>query len=143
MGFSTLIPYEERHLFIKGVPFVRKTRLLPRYVFFDAPSCTEPPWTTIKQLPHVCKILQYSDDIRALQKEDLAFVEWLKCYNGLLQISLVARIGTKIQVISGPLKDYEGRIVEVKKSRLCVAVNISDTGHFRKVWCPIEYVEKI
>ena len=143
MGYKPFVPFEEKYVSVNGILSVKKERLLPRYVFFDIPAGAEPPWEMIKQLPYVQKILQYSDEERALRKEDLAFVEWLKRYDGLLRISPVIRVGTKIQVVGGPLKDFEGEIVDVKKSRRCVAINISETGHFQKIWCPIEYIEEI
>ena len=67
----------------------------------------------------------------------------MKKYNGILCISQVLQVGTKIQVIDGPLKDFEGMIVDVKKSRRVVAVQISESGHFQKIWCPVEYVTSI
>ncbi len=143
LGISSFIPQEEKRIFIKGKAYVRLTRMLPRYVFFEVPETTEPPWDTIKRLPHVQKIIQYSEKERALRQEDLRFLEWVKKYNGILCISQVLQVGTKIQVIGGPLKDFEGMIVEVKKSRRVVAIQIGENGHFQKIWCPIEYVTNI
>lgn len=119
---------------------MRKVPLLPRYVFFDAPDGHEPNWYRIKSQSSVQRVLRYDDGECALHGEDLEFVRWMKGVNGLLEVSQVVQVGTRIRVIGGPLKQYEGKIVEVKKRRGQVAIEISECGHFGKIWCPIEYI---
>lgn len=103
----------------------------------------DPDWFQIQRISGVQRALQYGDGERALRDEDLSFVRWMKDLHGLLEVSKVVQVGSKIKVVSGPLKEYEGKIVEVKKHRKMVAIELSAKGHFGRIWCPVEYIEVI
>lgn len=143
LGFVSLSPLQVKRYFNHGKKLVRKIPLLPRYVFFDDGSEDGPDWNKIHAIPGVQHILQYGDGMRALRDGDLLFVRWMKSINGLLEVSQVIQVGTKIRVIGGPLAHYEGQILEVKKHRQMVAVEISTEGHIAKIWCPVEYIQTI
>lgn len=117
-----------------------KARLLPGYVFFDADE--EPDWDWIRSLSGVLKALRYEDGVRALRGEDLAFVKWLKRYEGLVDVSQVVKVGTKIAFVSGPLVGMEARVLKVNKSRKTVQIGLGDEeSFFQNIWCSIEYIE--
>ncbi len=126
---------------------LRKTaaRLMPGYVFFEAEA--KPCWPDILSYPGVLRALGYADGERALRGSDLDFVAWLKRYDGMIEISQVVQIGTKIEFVSGPLKDMAGKVMKVNKNRKQVQVAIqSDAIHgeetlMRTIWCSIEYIE--
>lgn len=117
-----------------------KARLLPGYVFFDAEG--EPDWERIRRYSAVLKVLRYEDGTCAMRGEDLAFVRWLKQYEGTVDVSEVVRVGTKIAFVSGPLVGMEAKVLQVNKSRRAVQIALGDENAlFRNVWCSIEYVE--
>lgn len=117
-----------------------KARLLPGYVFFDA-EC-EPDWEIVRRYSGVLKILRYGDGSCALHGDDLAFVKWLKRYEGVIDVSQVVKIGTKIAFIGGPLVGMEARVLKVNKSRKSVQIALGDEDAiFRNIWCTIEYIE--
>ncbi len=123
----------------KGLKRVR-ARLLPGYVFFDAEQ--EPDWETIRRFSGVLKVLRYEDGAAALRGEDLLFVGWLKRYEGVIGVSEVVKVGTKIAFVSGPLVGMEAKVVKVNKSRRQVEIAIGDGDVlFRNVWCSIDYIE--
>lgn len=140
LGYSGMSFQQERPQYGKKKGTTRLVPLLPRYVFFDAPADCEPDWYQIQSLPSVLRVLRYDDGLYALHEEDLIFVKWMKSVNGVLDVSQVTKVGTRIQVVGGPLKFYEGKIVDVKKHRGVVAIQLSEIGHFCKIWCPIEYI---
>ena len=116
-----------------------KARLLPGYVFFDAEA---PDWELLRRWSAVLKVLRYEDGSAALRGEDLAFVEWLKRYDGMIDVSQVVKVGTKIAFVGGPLVGMEGRVLKVNKSRKSVQVALGgDDMLFRNIWCSIEYIE--
>ena len=118
-----------------------QARLLPGYVFFDQPGT--PDWTDILRFSSVLKVLQYEDGVRALRHEDLDFVRWLKKYEGLIDVSEVVKVGTKIAFVSGPLMGMEARVLQVNRSRRQVQVSVGREGAlFHAIWCAIEYVEE-
>ena len=117
-----------------------KARLLPGYVFFDAES--EPDWDAIRRFSGVLKILHYNDGSRALRHEDLAFVKWLKRYEGMVDVSEVVKVGTKIAFVSGPLVGMEAQVIKVNKGRKQVQIALgSEDSFFQNIWCSIEYIE--
>ena len=142
LGYESMSLQQVKHFYGGGKPSTRKVPMLPRYVFFDGPADTEPDWYGIKGIPSVLKILEYGDGQRALRDNDLDFVTWMKGMSGLMEFSQVMQVGARIRVVGGPLKYYEGKIVEVKKHRGMVAVEIGEDMHFSKIWCPVEYLEQ-
>ena len=86
---------------------------MPGYVFFDAQD--EPDWDLIRRFSGVLKTLHYEDGARALRAEDLAFVKWLKRYEGMVDVSQVIKVGTKIAFVSGPLVGMEARVLKVNQ----------------------------
>ena len=117
-----------------------KARLLPGYVFFDAEN--EPDWDAIRRFSGVLKALHYEDGTRALRDEDLAFVNWLKRYEGMVDVSQAIKVGTKIAFVSGPLVGMEAKVLKVNKSRKQVQIALgNEDAFFRSIWCAIEYIE--
>ncbi len=55
------------------------------------------------------------DNTKKLRGHDLEFIQWLKRQNGMIGISKAIQIGTKIKIIDGPLKKYEGNIIKINK----------------------------
>ena len=117
-----------------------KARLLPGYVFFDYDGT--PDWGTIVRHTAVLKVLRYEDGARALRGDDLKFVNWLKRYEGMIDVSEVIKVGTKIAFVSGPLLGMEANVIKVNKSRKQVQITLGgEDAIFRNIWCSIEYIE--
>ena len=124
----------------KGLERVRR-RLLPGYVFFEQED--EPDWQGIVRYSAVLKILHYRDETPELRGNDLAFVHWLQANEGLIDISRVVKVGTKIAFVSGPLMGMEGQVLKVNKGRRQVQVAVGGEGNlFHTIWCAIEYVQE-
>ena len=139
-GFEAFSPLAVRHKPTEGGLKRTRARLLPGYVFFDAE--TEPDWDAIRRFSGVLKVLHYEDGTRALRDEDLAFVKWLKRYEGMVDVSQVIKVGTKIAFGSGPLVGMEAKVLKVNKSRKQVQIALGDgEALFRNIWCSIEYLE--
>lgn len=115
--------------------------LLPSYVFFEAPSSMEPSIEFPRQ--NVIRILAMDNGIWQLQGEDERFVKWLFQYNGLLGISKAYKEGDRIRIISGPLKDMEGKIKRVDKRGMSGQVVLSFYGKDIPVWLGFELVKTI
>lgn len=139
-GYAAFSPLAVRSKPDAGGVRKTKARLLPGYVFFDAEAV--PEWDTIRRCSGVLKTLRYEDGIGALRGEDLAFVEWLKRYEGLVDVSQVVKAGTKIAFVGGPLVGMEAKVMKVNKGRKLVQIALGDgEAMFRNIWCSIEYIE--
>lgn len=124
----------------KGLERTRR-RLLPGYVFFEQEG--EPDWQGIIRYSAVLKILHYQDETPELRGADLDFVTWLKQHEGLIDVSEVVKVGTKIAFVSGPLVGMEGQVLKVNKSRRQVQVSVGGEGNmFHTIWCAVEYVQE-
>lgn len=118
-----------------------RQRLLPGYVFFEQEEV--PDWMGIIRYSSVLKILHYQDETPELRGSDLEFVRWLRVHEGLIDVSEVVKVGTKIAFVSGPLVGMEGQVLKVNKGRRLVQVAIGDGGGlFHAIWCSIEYVQE-
>ena len=139
-GMTAFSPYAVRNKpGAGGLQHVR-ARLLPGYVFFDAEG--EPDWDAIRRYSAVLKILRYEDGAAALRGEDLSFVKWLKRYEGLVDVSQVVKVGTKIAFVGGPLVGMEAKVLKVNRSRKTVEIALGDRDAlFHNIWCSIEYIE--
>ena len=79
---------------------------------------------------------------RELRGADLDFVTWLKQYEGLIDVSEVVKVGTKIAFVSGPLMGMEAQVLKVNKSRRQVQISVGGEGNmFHTIWCAIEYIQ--
>lgn len=125
----------------KKVKTQEEAILLPSYVFFEAPSSMEPSIEFPRQ--NVIRILAMDNGIWQLQGEDERFVKWLFQYNGLLGISKAYKEGDRIRIISGPLKDMEGKIKRVDKRGMSGQVVLSFYGKDIPVWLGFELVKTI
>ena len=72
----------------------------------------------------------------------MKFIQWLIRHNDGIKISKVIQIGTKIKIIDGPLKEYEGNIIKVNKRQKCVAVRINTEGIINTIWLSYEYIKE-
>ena len=140
IGYEAFSPLAVRNKPEAGGLKRTKARLLPGYVFFDAEE--EPDWETIRRCSGVLKVLRYEDGSSALRGDDLSFVKWLRQYEGLVDVSQVIKVGTKIAFVGGPLVGMEAKVLKVNKSRKTVQIALGDgEALFRNIWCSIEYVE--
>ena len=124
----------------RGLEKARR-RLLPGYVFFE--QADAPDWPGIVRHSAVLRVLHYQDETPELRDADLAFVRWLKVHEGLIDVSEVVKVGTRIAFVSGPLVGMEGQVLKVNKGRRQVQIAVGDEGNlFHAIWCSIEYVQE-
>ena len=125
----------------KKVKTQEEAILLPSYVFFEAPSTMEPSVEFPRQ--NIIRILSTDDGMWQLQGEDERFVKWLFQYGGLLGFSQAYKENDRIRIISGPLKDMEGKIKQVDKRGKSGQVVLSFYGKEISVWLGFELIESI
>ena len=102
---------------------------MPGYVFFDAD--TEPAWNRILKDSAVLKLLSYGDGEYALRGTDLEFIDWIKKNNGIIEMSSAVKVGSMIEFVAGPLKDMNGKIIKINRSRRQVQVRF-EKRHYQQ-----------
>lgn len=109
------------------------------YVFFEASPDFEPHG----RLPDPCvRLLKTSEegDWR-LTGHDAWFAGWLLDQDGLVGLSEARRVGDRIQIQSGPLKDMEGCIVKLDARGRSCQVKLEVNGRTLCVWLGFELID--
>jgi transcription antitermination factor NusG len=149
MGYATLAPRVKHWKGGQGNGASGERRLLlPGYVFFERdpssglPEGADPDWNSIRRISGVIRILEYQNGQRALRDSDLSFVRWLRSLGSMVEMSLAIRVGTKVNFITGPLREMQGQVVSVNTKRKVAAVRFGGGDSlFKTVWCSFDYVE--
>jgi transcriptional antiterminator NusG len=118
----------------------RMKPLLPGYVLFSSENT--PDWDEITWLPAVLRPLQYADNARALRGRDLDFVSSLIKNNGVYKTSKAIPDGSKIKIIDGPLKNFEGDIIKVNRRKGRALIRIPGDSILNNIWLGFEMLEK-
>ncbi len=130
-----------RYRTCRKVKTLEEVIVMPSYVFFKAPSETEP----LVRFPHqdVIRILTTDHGEWRLSGADEQFVKWLFHYHGLLGLSQAFKEGDRIRIVSGPLKDMEGKITRVDKRGCSGQVVLSFNGKDIPVWLSFEMINTL
>jgi transcription antitermination factor NusG len=139
-GYKVISASVERTVVKQGEHRKELRSLLPGYVFLA--SKEQPFWDELIRFRYIIQPLRYGDGSMRLRGEDLEFVRWLQRHNGVIETSKAVEEGTKIRIVSGPLAEYEGKIVKVNKRRRCAAVRIESERITCTVWCSFDLVEE-
>ncbi|MDO4501506.1 MAG: hypothetical protein Q4B60_09595, partial [Erysipelotrichaceae bacterium] len=74
----------------------------------------------VKSKYHYFKILSKENDSGKLYGSDLDYANYVLDIEGFISVSRAIKDNGQVRIVSGPLKDFEGRIVEYsKKNRNC------------------------
>ncbi|MCR5731428.1 MAG: KOW motif-containing protein, partial [Sphaerochaetaceae bacterium] len=89
-------------------------------------------------------LLKYSDGSFELKGKDLEYAAWVFSFEGRITASKVKIIknikeGDTIVVVSGPLKDFKGKIIKLNKNSR-VLVEVDFLGDVKTINLPIDIV---
>ena len=115
-------------------------RLLPGYVFFKAPSDIDPFLLFPKD--NIRRVLNTDGDHWQLLGDDERFARWLFQYDGLLDFSKAYCEGDRIRIVSGPLKDMEGKITKMDRRGRSGQVTVKFDKRDVKLWLGFDLIEK-
>lgn len=119
----------------KGVVRLERAILMPGYVFFRAPRSLVP---TRPYPDGVLKVLCTDAGRWQLLDRDEAFAQWLFKNDGVIGMSKARRVGDRVQIQSGPLKDLEGMITRVDRRNRSGQVALNVAGREIRVWLGFE-----
>lgn len=141
LGYRSLIPYTERVIVRNEKRMNEKRKLFPGYVFVRDNPLTEDQLKEIAAIEQVIRPLRYSNGQSMLVPEDASLVEWLWKREGMFEVSQVYKVGSRIRVLSGPLKEFEASIVKVNLKRNSVAIQLDGNSMLGRIWCSVELIE--
>ena len=134
--------YQEKHQSKGGVKTLVREVMLPGYVFLYSETPQNTDRSLIRGTPNALRILSDADGTSELYGANLDYARWVIHYSGLISCSKAIRIGSRVQITEGPLKDYEGCIREISKKNRNGRVEIPFMGQTIRVWLPFEWVEE-
>ena len=128
-----------RHTY-QGVTKLQNDVILKGYVFFE----TNADASIDGLLPpnDILSVLSYSDGDWRLYGDDLEYAKWIFKYNGVLPLSKAYKIGDRIYIIDGPLKDLEGSITRIDKRNRSGQITLNFAGREQKVWLGFDIVKE-
>jgi transcription antitermination factor NusG len=130
---------QEKHRSINGVRSIVVQVMLPGYVFVYSTGSI--PMERILQNSKAMRFLSDTQGDYELYGYNLEYAKWLLNYKGLICCSKALRVGSRVQVVEGPLKDYEGHIKEISKKNRNGRIETKFMGQEISVWLPFEWVE--
>ncbi len=122
-----------------GVKYDVQEVLLGGYLFVYLPRDREIYY--LKSDNYYFKVLSKDDDNGKLVDKDLEYADWVLAQEGVLSVSEAIRIDGKVMIVSGPLKNLEGQIVEYSKKNRNCCIEIELMNQKIKTWLPFDWVD--
>jgi len=124
----------------QGVTRLQNDVVLKGYVFFE--TSADASIDGLFPFNDILSVLRYSDGDWRLCGDDLEYAKWIFKYNGVLPLSKAYKVGDRIFINDGPLKDLEGSITRVDKRNRSGQVTINFAGRERKIWLGFDIVKE-
>ena len=141
-GLLAMPVYQEKHQSRSGVKSLVREVMLPGYVFVYTRDIPDDERKFTRGNPNALRILSDADGAAELYGDNLDYARWVMRYSGLIRCSKAVRVGSRIRITEGPLKDYEGYIREISKKNRNGRIEIPFMGQTIKAWLPFEWVEE-
>jgi len=95
----------------------------------------------VKSVKNYFRVLERQNDDGRLYGNDLKYAEWVLEKEGTISVSEAIKLNGKVKIISGPLKDIEGHIIEYSKRNRNCKIEIDFLGQHINTWLPFEYID--
>lgn len=120
--------WDEESILIKGYVFV----YVPKY--YDI--------RLIKSDNNPFRILKDKIDNGKLFSSDLTYANWVFKQDGLIGVSKAIKLNEKVKIVSGPLQELEGYIVEYSKRNRNCCVEVKFMNQVIRTWLPFEWTDQ-
>lgn len=124
-----------------GVTTLQNDVVIPGYVFFEAPA--DVAIHELVPLDDLISVLSYSDGDWRLFGDDEDYAKFIFKYDGVLSLSKAHKVGERIVIIEGPLKDLEGQITRIDKRNRSGQVTLHFAGKEQKIWLGFDIVKEL
>lgn len=96
----------------------------------------------LKSAGHFFKVLGSKTDGGRLFGRDYDYAKWVLEQDGLIGISKAIRVNEKIRIVSGPLAELEGYIVDYSKRNRNCCVELDFMNQKIRTWLPFEWTDQ-
>ena len=111
----------------KGIKKTKTDALYPGYLFYISPSVSTEIYKLYRRIPGFVRFLKDNQHIEPLSAEDESIICHFRSFGEIAETSKVYfDEQNKIQILAGPMKGLEGKIVKVdkRKRRAKVVLNL-------------------
>jgi len=106
--------------------------LFPGYVFINT-VMTEETYRRLKQMPGSAKVLMSDMEPAEVPMQEMKPILCLTGASEIIGYSRGIKVGARVRIIDGPLKDFEGRIIDVDTRKGRARVSLDILNHTKKV----------
>jgi len=124
----------------KGIVTLEDHIVIQGYVFFEANE--EVTFQNLFTIEGFLSVLTDGDGDWCLRDDDLAYAKIVMKYDGIIGLSKVYKIGDDIQIVEGPLKDFEGQITKIDRRNRSGQVTLHFNNQSKKVWLCFDIIQK-
>lgn len=126
----------------KGKWIKREEILFPGYLFFVAENA-EKLSEELRRFPEFTRILGDEDGPIPLYQHEVDFLQRFADDNQVFGMSVGDLIGGKLEITSGPLKDYQGRVIQVNRHKRQAILEMEFFGRIINMKVGLEIVRKV
>jgi transcriptional antiterminator NusG len=122
---NPLVPFRKLKERKKGVETIKTRTLFPGYIFIKAQMSSE-LYRSMIQIPSIVRLLKTDSEPAHVSDEEMRPILELTYDSEVIGFSKGIRIGSKVEIIDGPLKHFEGRIITIdsRKGRAKVCLDL-------------------
>ena len=137
-GLQATVVSQIKHKSERGRKYTVEHTLLPGYVFFrsQAELSIDP-----LRIQNVIRLLKNLEGLWQLTGRDEQFAQFVFEHDGIVGLSQARKIGDKVSITSGPLKELEGYIVKIDRHNRNGLVEFRFDERVWKVWLAFEILE--
>ena len=132
---------QKKHRSVGGHKFVEVQSLFPGYVFLRISQGKGINPYECKKIDGVYRLLTQLNDDWQLYGSDEAFAAWVFENDGVIGMSQAISQGSKVKILSGPLKELEGQIVKIDRRGRNGQIEIDFNSRIWRVWLAFEYTD--
>lgn len=116
--------------------------LFPGYLFVKTDMCNE-LYYEILNIPYFLKFLKDDLEPTEVYEDEIRIILNLMGDSELIGYSTGVKVGSKIRIVDGPLKGYEGLIEKINKRKERAKVRLSISGNANFVDLGLHIIENI
>lgn len=123
-----------------GKKWNEESVLITGYVFIFVPKGYD--IKTIKADNNPYRILNWKVEYGKLFGDDYSYAKWVLEQDGLIGISKAIKLNEKVKIVSGPLQELEGYIVDYSKRNRNCCVEMHFMNQTIRTWLPFEWTDQ-
>ncbi len=129
---EVFVPSIERERKVRGIGEMVVRPMFPGYIFFDTNDASD-LFYRLKKVKEFTRILRTGDEFTPISSQEEMVLRKLGGDRHRVVISNGYKEGHTVVITDGPLKDFEGKIIHIDRSRRTAEIEVSLIGEMRHI----------